>query len=149
MAIIENYALTDRYTAETGRVFASGIQAAARIPIDQLRADRAAGLNTAAFVSGYPGSPLAGFDMEVARAAATVPDLPLVCRPALNEELAATSVMGTQAASQHPDASYDGVIGMWYGKGPGLDRASDALRHAAIAGTANTSETPPSAKATG
>jgi indolepyruvate ferredoxin oxidoreductase len=135
MAIIDDYQLTDRYVADAGRVFVTGIQAAARIPIEQLRVDRLTGLNTAAFVSGYQGSPLAGFDMEVARAAKTVPGLPVVHRPGLNEELAATSVMGTQLAAEQPDSKYDGVIGMWYGKAPGLDRASDAIRHAVYAGT--------------
>ena len=113
----------------------SGVQALARIPLEQLRADRDAGLDTAAFVSGYQGSPLGGFDQEVARAAGLVPDLPIVCRPAVNEELAATAVMGSQLASEQPDFRYDGVLGIWYGKAPGLDRASDALRHAAFAGT--------------
>lgn len=113
----------------------SGVQALARIPVEQLRADREAGLDTAAFISGYQGSPLGGFDQEVARAAAMVPDLEIVCRPAVNEELGATAVMGSQLASEQPDFRYDGVLGIWYGKAPGLDRASDALRHAAFAGT--------------
>ena len=113
----------------------SGVQALARIPIEQLRIDRDAGLHTAAFISGYQGSPLGGFDQEVARAARLVPDLDVVCRPAVNEELGATAVMGSQLASEQPDFRYDGVVGIWYGKAPGLDRASDALRHAAFAGT--------------
>ena len=82
------YRLTDRYTRDSGTVFMTGIQALARLPIEQLRADRQAGLQTAAFVSGYPGSPLGGFDAEIARAARTVGDLPITCRPALNEEYA-------------------------------------------------------------
>ena len=130
-----DYKLSDRYTESVGRAFVSGIQALARVPIEQLRADRTKGLNTAAFVSGYPGSPLGGFDQEVARAAAIVPDLPIVAKTAVNEELAATAIMGTQLAAEQPDALYDGVVGIWYGKAPGLDRAGDALRHAGFAGT--------------
>jgi indolepyruvate ferredoxin oxidoreductase len=132
------YQLADRYRLDDGRAFASGVQAAARLPVEQLRADRRAGLTTAAFVSGYPGSPLAGFDREVAAAARTQPDLPVVLRPALNEELAATAVMGSQLTATLADALYDGVVGIWYGKAPGLDRASDALRHAVFAGSSAT-----------
>jgi len=130
------YRLSDRYTAERGTVFLTGIQALARLPIEQLRADRRAGRRTAAFVSGYPGSPLAGYDGAVAAAARLVPELPIVCRPALNEEYAATAVMGSQLAAARLDARWDGVVGIWYGKAPGVDRACDALRHAVYAGTA-------------
>lgn len=128
------YRLTDRYHRTQGTAFLTGIQALARIPIEQLRRDRAAGLNTAAFLSGYPGSPLGGFDLEVARAIRLVPDLPIVHQPAVNEELGATSVMGSQLAAGRPDATRDGVVGFWYGKAPGLDRAGDALRHGVFAG---------------
>lgn len=130
------YELADRFTAEHGTVFLSGLQALARIPVEQLRVDRRAGLRTAAFVSGYPGSPLGGFDTTMRAAARLVPDLPIVCRPALNEEYAATAVMGSQLASTFADRRYDGVLGIWYGKAPGVDRAADALRHAVYAGTA-------------
>ncbi|NNK92303.1 MAG: hypothetical protein HKO87_07705, partial [Acidimicrobiia bacterium] len=130
-----DYRLDDRYTADDGTVFLTGIQALARLPLEQLRADRRDGLTTAAFVSGYPGSPLGGYGDAVARAATTEPDLPLVFRQAVNEEYGATAVMGSQLASARPDARYDGVVGIWYGKAPGVDRAADALRHAAFAGT--------------
>lgn len=133
----DDYELADRARRETGRIFVSGVQAVARLPLDQLRIDRRAGLNTAAFVSGYQGSPLAGFGDESARAAATVPDLPVVVRPAVNEELAATAVMGSQLAVTLDDCRYDGVLGVWFGKAPGLDRAGDAIRHAVFAGTAH------------
>jgi indolepyruvate ferredoxin oxidoreductase len=113
------------------------VQALARLPIDQLLADRRAGMNTAAFISGYPGSPLGGYDREVARAAKTAEALPIVCRPAMNEEFGATAVMGSQLAQVQPDATYDGVLGIWYGKAPGVERAGDALRHAVYAGTSN------------
>ena len=130
------YQLADRFTAERGTVLLSGIQALARLPIEQLHADRRRGHRTAAFVSGYPGSPLGGYDSAVRNAARLVPDLPIVHRPALNEEYAATAVMGSQLAMSQPDHRYDGVVGVWYGKAPGVDRAADALRHASYAGTA-------------
>ncbi len=135
MTAVTKYALTNRYTEDSGRVLLTGVQALARLPIEQLRIDRAAGLNTAAFVSGYPGSPLGGYDQEVARAAKTVPDLPIVCQPGVNEELGAAAVMGSQLAASQPDFNRDGVLGIWYGKAPGLDRAGDTLRHAVFAGT--------------
>jgi indolepyruvate ferredoxin oxidoreductase len=129
-----DYQLDHRYTHDEGRVFLSGVQALARLPLEQMRADRLAGLNTAAFVSGYPGSPLAGFDKEAMAAARAANGLPYVHTPGLNEELAATAVMGSQLAAEQPDCRYDGIIGLWYGKTPGVDRASDALRHAVFAG---------------
>ena len=131
----DTYQLSDRYLAATGQVFLTGVQALARIPIEQLRRDRAAGLNTAALVSGYPGSPLGGFDLEMARALRQVTDLPIVHQPAVNEELGATAVMGSQLVATRPDARYDGVVGIWYGKAPGLDRATDAVRHGVFAGS--------------
>ena len=131
---LTGYDLADRYRLTEGRVLLTGIQALARIVIEQLRRDQRAGLNTAAFLAGYPGSPLGGLDLEVARARALVPDLPIVHQPAVNEELGATAVMGSQLAPGRPDARYEGVVGVWYGKAPGLDRAGDALRHGVFAG---------------
>ena len=133
MSLAETYRLSGRYTDDGGMAFMTGLQALARLPIEQMRADRRAGMSTAAFVSGYPGSPLGGFDaaVEAARAAA---DLPVVHSPAVNEEQAATAVMGSQLAATRPDARYDGVLGLWYGKAPGVDRATDAIRHAVFAG---------------
>ncbi len=133
------YQLDDRYLLDEGVVFLSGSQALARLPFEQLRLDRSAGLRTAAFVTGYPGSPLAGYDRDataVARLAAAE-GLHLVHQPAMNEELAATAVMGSQLTVTLDSCRYDGVIGIWYGKTPGLDRAGDALRHAMFAGTAH------------
>ena len=129
------YELADRFRLEDGTVFLSGVQAVARLATDQLRLDRRLGLTTAAFASGYQGSPLGTFTEELRRASATVPDLPIVVQPAVNEELAATAVMGSQLAMTLDDALYDGVIGIWYGKGPGFDRSSDAIRHAVFCGT--------------
>ena len=134
MALLDDYALDDRFTEDSGRVFLTGIQALARLPLEQLRADRRAGLRTAAFVSGYQGSPLGTYGDALTRAVRTEPDLPVVFTPGMNEEYAATAVMGSQLASARPDATYDGVVGIWYGKAPGVDRAADALRHAVFAG---------------
>jgi len=128
------YELSDRYLGREGRVLLTGVQALARLPIEQLHRDRAAGRDTAAFVSGYPGSPLGGLDREIERARLLAGDLPIVHRPAVNEELAATAVMGSQLASGRLDATVEGVVGVWYGKAPGLDRAGDAMRHGVFAG---------------
>src|SRR5918994_5725127 len=133
---LAGYELADRFRREDGRVFLSGVQGLARLPVDQLRIDRRNGLRTAAFVSGYQGSPVATFEEEASAAAATVPDLPIVIRPGLNEELAATAVMGSQLADSLADKRYVGVVGVWFGKAPGLDRAGDAIRHGVFAGTA-------------
>ena len=135
MTIAETYRLSSRYTDDSGTVYMTGLQALARLPVEQLRADRLAGLHTAAFISGYPGSPLGGYDAEVTKAIAEASDLPIVLAPAINEEQAATAVMGSQLACLRPDSRYDGVLGIFYGKGPGVDRASDALRHGVFAGT--------------
>ncbi len=134
MSLAETYRLSGRYTDDSGTTFMTGLQALARLPIEQLRADRRAGLRTAAFVSGYPGSPLGGYDAAV-ESARSATDLPIVHSPAVNEDQAATAVMGSQLATTRPDATYDGVVGLWYGKAPGVDRATDALRHAVFAGT--------------
>ncbi len=135
MTVADTYRLSSRYTDDSGTVFMTGLQALARLPIEQLRADRLAGLHTAAFISGYPGSPVGGYDADVARAIAQAPDLPIVLAPALNEEQAVTAVMGSQLAALRPDARHDGVVGIFYAKAPGVDRAGDALRHAVFAGT--------------
>ncbi|MEZ5098248.1 MAG: indolepyruvate ferredoxin oxidoreductase family protein [Thermoleophilia bacterium] len=129
-------ALDDRYDATGGVVLLSGIQALVRVGLDQLRLDRARGLRTGGYVSGYPGSPLAGVDRELARVLARGADARLVFEPGVNEELAATAVAGTQLVGQLAGRTVDGVVGHWYGKNPGLDRAADAIRHANVSGTA-------------
>ncbi len=131
---LSDYKLSSRYDRDSGRVFLSGVQALARLPLEQMRVDRSNGLNTAAFITGYPGSPLAGLDREADVAAKSAGELNYVHRHALNEELAATAVMGSQLAAERPDCRYDGIVGYWYGKTPGVDRASDAIRHAMFAG---------------
>ena len=125
----KGYRLEDRYTAETGRVFMTGTQALVRIALDQARRDRAAGLNTAGFVSGYRGSPLGAVDLELWRAKTLVAEHGIEFLPAVNEDLAATAVLGSQQVESDPNRTVDGVFGLWYGKGPGVDRAGDALKH--------------------
>ena len=126
----------DRYTAEAGEAQMTGVQALVRLPLNVRRADRARGLDTAAFISGYEGSPLGGYDLELQRISGLLAECSTWCSgPAVNEELAATAVQGTQLAADSGDARVGGVTGYWYGKSPGLDRASDALRHANLMGT--------------
>src|SRR4051812_814447 len=110
--------LADRYELDEGVVHLSGVHALVRALLDQLRADRAAGLDTGAMVSGYQGSPLGGFDKELQRARALAEPLGLHHRPALNEELGATAVWGSQLATGLPRPTVDGVLGVWYGKAP-------------------------------
>ena len=125
----------DRYAATSGRVQLTGVQALARLPIDQHRRDLAAGLNVGTFISGYEGSPLAGYDQELGRLKQLLDANDVTFVPGLNEEAAATSVQGSQLACTLPGAARDGVIGIWYGKAPGLDRATDALRHGNLMGS--------------
>ena len=127
--------LDDKYTATEGRVFLSGIQALVRLPMTQVRRDRAAGLNTAAFVTGYRGSPLGTYDMELMKARKHLDANDVVFQPGLNEELAATAIWGTQQVPLSAGARKDGVVGLWYGKGPGVDRCGDVFKHANAAGT--------------
>ncbi|HJC28406.1 MAG TPA: indolepyruvate ferredoxin oxidoreductase family protein [Candidatus Dietzia intestinipullorum] len=139
-----SFSLSDRYTRESGTVFLTGIQALVRTVRDRARLDRRQNLLTASLVSGYEGSPLAGYDLELARLGKFLDPYDVLHRPGLNEEAAATAVMGTQIArrtgtlrvTDHTGGrALDGVVGYWYGKAPGLDRACDALRHANLIGT--------------
>ncbi len=129
------FTLEDRYVREAGTVYLTGVQALVRVLLDRIRLDRLNGADSAAFVSGYQGSPLGGFDLELARRAALLAEHNIVHKPGVNEELGATAVMGSQLAARAGTMRPDGVVGMWYGKAPGLDRATDALRHANLAGT--------------
>ncbi|MEU4831250.1 indolepyruvate ferredoxin oxidoreductase family protein [Streptosporangium sp. NPDC023615] len=124
----------DRYLLDEGRVFMTGTQALVRVILDRMRADRAAGLDTGAMVSGYPGSPLGGFDQELARSRRHAEPLGVVHRPGQNEELGATAVWGSQLVPTLPRPRRSGVLGVWYGKAPGVDRAADAFRHGNFVG---------------
>ena len=126
----------DKYTATTGRAFISGIQALVRLPMMQKLRDEHAGLDTAGYVTGYRGSPLGGLDDELWRAKKSLAASNVTFMPAVNEDLAATAVWGTQQVDLVGPAKYDGVFAMWYGKGPGVDRSADALKHLNYAGTA-------------
>ena len=124
-----------RYGSEAGTAYLTGIQALARLPLDQRRLDARAGIDTAGFISGYRGSPLGGLDKELWRQRALLDEHGVVFQPGVNEDLAATSLWGTQQVGLFPGAKHLGVFGLWYGKTPGLDRSMDALRHANAAGT--------------
>src|SRR6476661_6538467 len=126
---LDAYELSDRYEREEGRVFLTGTQAIVRIALDQIRRDRAAGLNTAGFISGYRGSPLGGVDLELWRIQERLKRDRIEFLPAVNEDLAATAVLGSQQVETQGDREVDGVFGLWYGKGPGVDRSGDALKH--------------------
>src|SRR6201996_8165409 len=128
------FQLSDRYELEEGALYLSGLQALVRIPIDQYRLDQRAGRRTRTLIAGYEGSPLAGSDLEVGRRRELLEAHGVVHRPAVNEELGANAVQGSQLASASPDKTCDGVVGIWYGRAPGLDRATDALRHGNLGG---------------
>ncbi len=128
--------LSDKYTRERGRVFVTCMQALARLPMMQKAMDAAQGLNTAGFVSGYRGSPLGGIDRAMVEAAEHLRRSDIRFVPGVNEELAATSVWGTQQLHLFPRPEREGVFAMWYGKGPGVDRCGDVFKHANHAGTA-------------
>jgi indolepyruvate ferredoxin oxidoreductase len=135
---LDNYELLDRYRRESGRVFLTGTQALVKIPLMQRTLDKAAGLNTAGFISGYRGSPLGAYDQELWRASQFLEESNIEFLPAVNEELAATAILGSQQVEADPDKTVDGVFGIWYGKGPGIDRASDALKHGNAYGSSPT-----------
>jgi indolepyruvate ferredoxin oxidoreductase len=131
-----DYELDDRYERSRGRVYLSGVQALVRLPMLQRERDRAAGLDTRGFISGYRGSPLGTYDMALWQARVFLEERGIRFEPGVNEDLAATAVWGSQQANLYPGARHDGVFGIWYGKGPGVDRSCDALKHANYAGTA-------------
>jgi indolepyruvate ferredoxin oxidoreductase len=128
--------LDDKYARFDGRVYLTGIQALVRLPILQQRRDRVAGLNTAGFISGYRGSPLGGYDLALWGAKKHLEAHNIHFQPGTNEDMAATAVWGSQQLGLLPGAKFDGVYGLWYGKGPGVDRSGDVLKHASYQGTA-------------
>jgi indolepyruvate ferredoxin oxidoreductase len=134
-AVLRDVKLEDKYLSHSGRVYLTGTQALVRLAIMQRERDAAAGLNTAGFISGYRGSPIGTFDLQAAQSRKLLEQSHIVFRPGVNEDLAATSVWGTQQVGFFPGAKYDGVFAMWYGKGPGVDRSGDAIKHGNRAGT--------------
>ena len=133
---IETVSLDDKYALPEGRAFMSGVQALVRLPMLQRQRDAIAGLNTAGFISGYRGSPLGTYDQALWSAKKHLAQNHIVFQPGVNEELGATAVWGTQQLDLYPQTKkYDGVFGIWYGKGPGVDRCSDVFKHANMAGT--------------
>jgi indolepyruvate ferredoxin oxidoreductase len=134
MGIKRDFTLDAKYRQEQGVIFLSGIQALVRLPLDQHRADKRRGLNTATLISGYRGSPLGGLDLTLERNPDLLREHSVVFLSGLNEDLGATAIYGSQLANLFPRPKYDGVLGMWYGKGPGVDRSGDIFKHANFAG---------------
>jgi indolepyruvate ferredoxin oxidoreductase len=134
MTITKDFSLDAKYRQEEGVVFLSGIQGLVRLPLDQHCADKRRGLNTATLVSGYRGSPLGGLDLTFERNRKLLQEHHVVFISGLNEDLGATAVFGSQLANLFPRPKYDGVLGMWYGKAPGVDRSGDIFKHANFAG---------------
>ncbi|RJG04942.1 indolepyruvate ferredoxin oxidoreductase family protein [Noviherbaspirillum cavernae] len=133
--LLDNISLDDKFTLERGRAFITGTQAFIRLAMMQRQRDLKAGLNTAGFITGYRGSPLGSVDLTAMKARKHLDAHHVKFHPGMNEDLAATSVWGTQQTNLFPGAKYDGVFGMWYGKGPGVDRCGDVFKHANMAGT--------------
>jgi len=134
---LETVTLDDKYVLDYGNAFMSGVQALVKLPMLQQLRDQLAGKNTAGFISGYRGSPLGGYDQALVKAAKHLKKHNIVFQPGVNEELAATALWGTQQLGFSPPGTnrFDGVFGIWYGKGPGVDRCSDVFKHANMAGT--------------
>ncbi len=132
---LKKVTLADKYDLTQDRIFATGYQALVRMCLVQKERDRRAGLNTAGYITGYRGSPLGGLDYQFQRAESVLTPNDIRFQPGLNEDLAATALWGSQQAELRGEGKFDGVFGMWYGKGPGVDRSGDVLRHANFAGT--------------
>ena len=131
----QDVTLNDRYDLSKRQVLLNGTQALVRLMLMQKARDEAAGLNTAGYVTGYRGSPLGAVDMQMERAEKQLSEADVTFQRGLNEDLAATALWGSQQAQLRGEGSYDGVFGLWYGKGPGVDRSGDVMRHANMAGT--------------
>ncbi|USG62653.1 indolepyruvate ferredoxin oxidoreductase family protein [Sneathiella marina] len=130
-----NVSLDDKYELEAGQVFITGTQALVRIPIMQRQRDAAAGLKTGGFISGYRGSPLGLYDQSLWKAKPFLKNNDIHFQPGVNEDLAATSIWGTQQLPMFGQSDFDGVFGIWYGKGPGIDRSGDVFKHGNMAGS--------------
>ncbi len=134
MSKIKAFSLDNKYQQEEGVIILSGIQALVRLPLDQHKADKRHGLNTATLISGYRGSPVGALDFALQRSEKLLKEHHVLFMPGVNEDLGATSIFGSQLANLMPEPKYDGVVGMWYGKGPGVDRTGDIFKHANTAG---------------
>jgi indolepyruvate ferredoxin oxidoreductase len=132
---LKKVTLADKYDLTQDRIFVTGYQALVRMCLVQKERDRRAGLNTAGYITGYRGSPLGGLDYQFQRAESVLKPNDIVFQPGLNEDLAATALWGSQQAELRGEGKFDGVFGIWYGKGPGVDRSGDVFRHANFAGT--------------
>jgi indolepyruvate ferredoxin oxidoreductase len=132
---LRHVALDDKYLVTSSPVFITAIQALVRLPLLRRELDLAQGVRTAGYISGYRGSPLGGYDRELAKAKALLQAQDIVVQPAVNEDLGVTAVWGTQQVGLYPGAKHGGVFGLWYGKGPGVGRSGDAFKQANFAGT--------------
>ncbi len=132
---MKDVTLNDKWELDSGRVYLTGSQALARLPMLQAQRDKLQGLNTAGFISGYRGSPLGGFDKTLWQAKKYLATHNIFFQPGINEDLGATSVWGSQQVNVFEGAKYDGVFGLWYGKGPGVERTGDVLKHANAVGS--------------
>ena len=126
--------LDDKYTCDGGHVYITGVQALVRLPMVQQRRDKITGLNTAVYITGYRGSPLGGYDSALWQAKKHLEEHEIKFQPAVNEDLAATACWGTQQAGLLEQSTHDGVVAIWYGKGPGVDRSGDPMKHGNLAG---------------
>ena len=127
--------LDDKYIKKDGSIYINGTQSLVRLPLIQKQKDTSNNLNTSGFISGYPGSPLGGYDLELIKAKKFLSKYEIDHYQALNEEIAATAVWGSQQIEYYNKNNKDGVFGIWYGKGPGVDRSLDAFKHANAAGS--------------
>src|SRR5215207_5593381 len=132
---LRDVTLDDKYDLGKSRIFVTGFQALVRLCLMQKELDRRTGLKTAGYVTGYRGSPLGGLDQQFLRAARQLEAADIRFQAGINEDLAATALWGSQQAELRGEGKYDGVFGLWYGKGPGVDRTGDVFRHANFAGT--------------
>jgi len=131
---LKDVSLNDKYTKESGKLYMTGNQALVRLPLLQKQRDIACGLNTAGYITGYRGSPIGTYDLELSRSKTMLAESNIVFQPGVNEDLAVTAVWGTQQVEVEPDKKFDGVFSIWYGKGPGVFRSGDAIKHGSFFG---------------
>ena len=132
--MVTEFSLMDKYLKEEGSILLNGVQALVRLPIEQMRMDQKAGLRTGVYISGYQGSPLGELDKQLKGIERELHRHNIIWQAGINEDIAATAVYGSQMLHMFPHAQTEGVVGIWYGKTPGLDRSGDAFRHGAFLG---------------